>query len=208
MPQRTDLQNPPQAPVKGSGSRPVDGRTALLEAACRAIARKGLRGLRIEEVANDAGVAPSLIYHHFGDRATLLRAALEHVGQKADAYTSTDHDASGRDELIASLLAEIQDDQEIRENSAAWGEFRDAAVFDELLSPTLFRYTQQWIDDVAALVRRGQADGSIGPDVDPAAAGQQLSALTEGLSTRWLAGFLTVDEARAALRDGTERYLG
>jgi AcrR family transcriptional regulator len=208
VPDPASLQKRSPRPAGDSETRSVDGRTALLEAACRSIAQKGLRGLRVEEVASDAGVAPSLIYHHFGDRAALLRAALEHVGQKAAAYTETDHDASGRDELIATLRAEIQDDPEVRDNSAAWGEFRDAAVFDESLRPTLFRYTREWIDDVAALVRRGRRDGSIPRELDPEQVGQQLTALTEGLSTRWLASFLTTEQARDELLAGIERCLG
>jgi AcrR family transcriptional regulator len=196
------------ASTKGSENRTVDGRTALLDAACRSIARKGLRGLRIEEVAGDAGVAPSLIYYHFGDRATLLRSALEHVGEKAATYTETDRDASGRDALVESLVAEIQDDPEIRDNSAAWGEFRDLSVFDKSLRPAYFRSSQAWIDDVARLVRRGHDDGSIESGLLPEPAGQQLTALTEGVSTRWLAGLLGTEQARAELREAIERYLG
>ena len=52
-----------------------DRRTALLVAAVEEIARKGTRGLRIEEVAKRAGVSPALIYHHFGDLESLFRAA-------------------------------------------------------------------------------------------------------------------------------------
>jgi AcrR family transcriptional regulator len=208
VPDPAELQDRSSRPTGDREARTVGGRTALLEAACRSIAQKGLRGLRVEQVASDAGVAPSLIYHHFGDRAALLRSALEHVGQKAAAYTETDHHASGRDELIATLRAEIQDDREVRDNSAAWGEFRDAAVFDESLRPTLFRYTREWIDNVAHLVRRGQRDGSIVRDLDPEQVGQQLTALTEGLSTRWLASFLTTAHARKELVAGIQRCLG
>jgi AcrR family transcriptional regulator len=208
VPDPAELQDQPPGPARDTDTRSLDGRTALLESACRSIAQKGLRGLRVEEVASDAGVAASLIYHHFGDRAALLRAALEHVGQKAAAYTETDHEASGRDELKATLQAEIQDDPEVRDNSAAWGEFRDAAVFDESLRPTLFRYTREWIDDVADLLRRGQGDGSVARELDPEQVGQQLTALTEGLSTRWLASFLTTEQARNELLAGIERFLG
>jgi AcrR family transcriptional regulator len=196
-----------QAAKRGQ-NRTVDGRTALLDAACGSIARKGLRGLRVEEVASDAGVAPSLIYYHFGDRATLLRSALEHVAEKAATYTETNHEGTGRDALVETLVAEIQDDTEIRDNSAAWGEFRDLAVFDESLRPAFFRATKRWIDDVAELVQRGQADGSIASDLVPESASQQLTAMTEGLSTRWLAGFVTAEEARANLRESIERCLG
>lgn len=208
MPDPTELQIPAERAATRAKTRLTDGRTALLDAACRSIARKGLRGLRVEAVAADAGVSAPLIYHHFGDRATLLRAALEHVGQKASVYTSTNENATGRQETSAMLLAEIQDDEEIRENSGAWGEFRDAAVFDESLRPTLFRYTQEWIDDVAALIKRGQADGSIDRELDPDEVGQHLTALTEGLSTRWLAGFLSTERARQELGRGADRCLG
>ena len=109
---------------------------------------------------------------------------------------------------METLAAEIQDDSEIRENSAAWGEFRDLAVFDKSLRPTYFRATQRWIDDIAELVRGGEEDGSIASDLAPESTAQQLTALTEGLSTRWLAGFLTTEQARAALRDALERCLG
>jgi AcrR family transcriptional regulator len=205
---RVEPKNERKRSTKRGKNRTVDGRTALLEAACRSIAQKGLRGLRVEEVASDAGVAPSLIYYHFSDRATLLRSALEYVGEKAATYTETDHEASGRDALLESIVAEIQDDSEIRENSAVWGEFRDLAVFDESLRSAFFRATRRWIDDVARLVRRGQADGSIASDLVPESVAQQLTALTEGLSTRWLAGFLTTEQARADLREGIDRCLG
>jgi BetI-type transcriptional repressor, C-terminal len=138
----------------------------------------------------------------------LLRSALEYVGEKAATYTETDHAATGRDALLESLTAEIQDDSEIRENNAAWGEFRDLAVFDRSLGPTLFRATERWIDDISRLIRRGQEDGSIASDLSAESAGHQLTALTEGLSTRWLAGFLTTKQARAELRQNIERCLG
>ena len=54
------------------------------------------------------------------------------------------------------------------------------------------------MDDIAQRVRRGQDDGSIATDLAPESAAQQLTALTEGLSTRWLAGFLDRASSRCA----------
>ncbi|MZE52785.1 TetR family transcriptional regulator, partial [Streptomyces sp. SID5770] len=42
--------------------------TQILEAAARVIARRGVRGLRVEELAAEAGVSTALIYYHFKDR--------------------------------------------------------------------------------------------------------------------------------------------
>lgn len=176
----------------------TDRRTALLNAAVSEIARKGTRGMRIEEVAKVAGASPALIYHHFGDRSTLLQMALEHIGDQADVYTHH-ADGTGHENLLAVLVGEVQDDETVRTNSAAWGEFRDTAIFDHLLRPTIARLTQRWVDDIADFVRSGQADGSIDTSLDPDEIGVRLSASVEGISSRWLCGILTADQARSHL---------
>jgi len=179
-----------------------DRRSALLGAALDEIASRGTRGMRVEEVATRAGVSPALIYHYFVDRSGLLAAALVHVGERADAYTarSVPERGPGRARLTAVLLAEIQDDPEVRINSAAWGELRDAAIFDESLRPTIAGLTESWVDDLAMLVRTGQADGSIDAARSPKDLGVRLSVAVEGLSSRWLCGILTTRQARAHLR--------
>ncbi|MFE6857044.1 TetR family transcriptional regulator, partial [Streptomyces sp. NPDC057674] len=119
--------------------------TQILEAAARVIARRGIRGLRVEELAAEAGVSTALIYYYFKDRSGILRHTLEFISQRAERYTSDrDPDAptpSPREELEGTLLLELQDTVEVRENSAAWGELRASAVFDELLREDLARAT-------------------------------------------------------------------
>ena len=185
----------------------TDRKRALLDSTVRVIARKGVRGLRVEEVAKDAGVSVALIYHHFGDRSTLLQSALLHVGQRAHEYTRPTTAGDARAALLATVLGEIKDDEEIRENSAAWGELRDAAIFDESLRPTLEALTREWVDDLANIVRRGQAEGSIAADPNAVEIGERLSALVEGLSSRWLAGLLSTAEAHALLDGAVGREL-
>ncbi len=170
------------------------------------IARKGTRGMRVEEVAKRAGVSVALIYHHFSDRSGLLRAALLHIGERADAYTMP-ASGTGREQLLGMLLAEIQDDETVRTNSAAWGELRDSAIFDATLRPTLHELTQRWVNDLADAIRIGQADRSISRALMPQAIGVQLSALVEGISSRWLTGSLTAHAAREHLAAAAEALL-
>ncbi len=185
----------------------TDRRTALLVAAVDEIARNGTRGLRIEGVAKRAGVSPALIYHHFGDRSTLLQSALEHIGEQANAYT--EHiEGNSRENLLAGLIDEIQDEVSVRTNSAAWGELRDTAIFDQGLRPTIAALTQRWVADIADLIRSGQHDGSIAVALDPEEMGVRLSALVEGISARWLTGILTTEQARAHLTAMAVAMLG
>jgi AcrR family transcriptional regulator len=202
MPQHTPKSSPGSTP-KGA----TDRRAALLDAAVEQIAKRGTRGMRVEQVAKAAGVSPALIYHHFGDRTTLLIRALEHVGALADAYT-TPPTGTARSRLLSVLVDEIQDAPRVRTNSTAWGELRDTAIFDSALRPTIAKLTQDWADDIAELVRAGQQDGTIAAAAEPEALGIQLSALVEGLSGRWLTGQLSTEAARQHVMDAAETLLG
>jgi AcrR family transcriptional regulator len=53
----------------------LETRNKIRAAAARTIARRGIRGLRVEEVAAPAGVATSLLYYHFRSRSGLVNAA-------------------------------------------------------------------------------------------------------------------------------------
>ncbi|MDR3663216.1 MAG: TetR/AcrR family transcriptional regulator [Mycobacterium sp.] len=187
-----------------------DRATEILEAAVRVIAQDGVRGLRIDKLAAEAGVSTALIYYHFKDRAGVLNAALEHVNHRAQTYTDhawTTITGDPRGQVDAVLLAELQDTDEIRENSIAWGELRASAVFHTDLRAPLAESTHAWNIDVEALIRAAQDTGNIAPGVDVAAAAERLTALVEGLSERWHSGSITLDRARHLLAGAIESEL-
>lgn len=180
-------------------------KTSILEAAARVIARRGVRGLRVEELAAEAGVSTALIYYHFKDRTGILRQTLEFINDRAERYT-TDRapDApplTAREELEQTLLLELQDTVEVRENSTAWGELRASAVFDETLREDLARATRVWVQEIAELLGVVRPMASA---VALAGAAERLTALLEGLSTRWLSGSLPLAHARALMADAIE----
>ena len=182
--------------------------TQILEAAARVIARRGVRGLRVEELAEEAGVSTGLIYYHFKDRTGILRHTLEFINERAERYTAaqdgTAEPLSPREELDQVLLLELQDTPEVRENSTAWGELRASAVFDPVLREDLARATLVWMQEVAGLLGQVQP---LAPAVGLAAAAERLTALLEGLSMRWLSGGLAIDHARTLMADAVEAEL-
>ena len=63
-----------------TGKRDPQGtRLALLSAAIAEFAAKGPAGARVDEIARRAGVNKQLVYHYFGNKDDLFRAALEDV---------------------------------------------------------------------------------------------------------------------------------
>ncbi|AJF63789.1 TetR family transcriptional regulator [Streptomyces vietnamensis] len=182
----------------------TDRRRAILEGAARVIARRGVRGLRMDELATEAGVSTALIYYHFKDRASVLRHTLEFISDRADRYThASDEDGPGGphdalQELEQSLLLEFQNLPEVRENSIAWGELRASAIFEPELRGDLARATLTWIHDVADLLSCVRPST---PAPALTAAAERLTGLLEGLSTRWLSGALPLDHARRIVKE-------
>jgi AcrR family transcriptional regulator len=176
---------------------------AILEAAARLIARRGVRGLRMEELAAEAGVSGGLLYYHFTDRATLLRRTLEFINARAGAYTEEriPGGASSRSRLEHKLLFEMQDDAVVVENSAAWGELRASALFEPELRETLRRSTAEWNEEVAELIDSIRQEEGLPGGGSSGDAAVRLTALVEGLSQRWLSHSIDVAQAQRLLRE-------
>jgi AcrR family transcriptional regulator len=185
-------------------------RDAILKAAAKEIARRGVRGLKVEEVAREAGVSLGLIYYHFTDRAGLLQETFIFVNDRAATYVAeaVADTADERGRVEQMLLYELQDDPLVVENSTAWGELRASAMFEGFLREPLRRTTDQWIGHVAAEIRAAQAAGLADPRVDAEAAAARLTALVEGLSDRWLSHSLELAQARELLAGAVAYELG
>lgn len=199
----------PSAP--SAPAAPSDRQKLILEAAVRVIARSGVRGLRVEKLAAEAGVSTALVYYHFKDRKGLVRATLDFINDRAVIYTdeAVAGAADAREALERLLLSELEDTPQVRENSTAWGELRASAVFEtEELRAALAASTGSWAKDVADVVRQARAEGLAAEGAAAEDVADRLTALVEGLSERWLSGSLPVARARALLLGAITLELG
>jgi AcrR family transcriptional regulator len=183
--------------------RQPEGRRALLDATAALVAEQGVRGLSPRAVARRAGTTAALVYYHFGSAAGLVSAALHDANERAPSVTRLPGPPvgrSGRGALVDALEAEFDDDPRVRSLNAIWNEVGALAAFDPALRDDLRDVTEAWKATVATAIRRSVDDGSVAPGVDPDEVAELLTGAVDGLSQRWLAGALTADEARAALR--------
>jgi AcrR family transcriptional regulator len=184
-----------------------DRSSAILDAAIAVIARRGVRGLRVEEVAAEAGVATSLLYYYFSNRNGLVQATLDHANERAATKVTPDQ-RNGREAVERTLLAELDDGSGVRDTSVVWGEVLASAMFEPDLRDGLRAATRAWNELVASAIRDGLEDGSIGAGIDPDACAERLTALIDGLSSRWLAGIITREAAQTLLADAIAVELG
>ena len=183
-----------------------DARERILSACEQTIARSGIRGFRMQDVASAAGVSIGLLAYHFGDRNGLLQAALDHVTERAeDRARLSAAESTAAVRLSALLCSEFGDEPGVRAGSIAWNELRALAVFEPAQTAAVARSTSAWQLSVRQLVAEAVEDR--GSDLDPAAAALMLTALVEGLSGRWLTGQLNASEAQESVREAL-RALG
>ncbi len=139
---------------------PSDRRVLLMDAAARTFARLGYEDARMEDVADEAGVAKGLLYRHFPSKESLFTSLMEERGLGFSTRLRDAFDAAPRagDRPDASTL--------IATGIAAW---LDEAVKDD----SLLAWTEPRHDDLVAAYRDqalaviSDQIAAIEPGVDP-----------------------------------------
>jgi AcrR family transcriptional regulator len=198
--------------ARTTGVHPIpatDRKTAIAESACHAVARKGVRDLRVEDVAAEAGVSPALVYYYFGTRDSLLAETFRHSNELSEAETDRrlKPSTTSRGMLEQFLLLELTEVWAVRQNWVVWTEMLGSALFDPVVSALLAEVTDAWVSQIERLVREGQLDGSIDGDVSPSDAAERLTSVLDGVGTKWMLGHMTSRRARSLVREAIRREL-
>lgn len=165
---------PPKRPSLGRN----DARDALLDAAFRMFAERGYRAVRLEELAEAAGMTKGAIYYYFDSKEDLLRRALEHrhrevFGEIAQALRAERGPASTK---IRFVLRKVWQ----RWLEPDWGRaFRLLVGEVSVEFPAVFRI---WAREgpirgwalVSDLIQEGIQAGEFRQDVDALVAGRMV----------------------------------
>ena len=190
--------------------RAVSDRTAdILEAACRVIARDGADGLRMGQVAREAGVSSALIHYYFATRADLLLRAFEHADEQADlTIDALIGDLPNGAARLERVLVAYAVGTHFRSDWILWVEMWRGAIFNERLRPVVRSSNDLWVEEIADLIREGRADGSIRPGGDPGEMAIRLTALVDGLGLQVLTGIMDHERAGELVRGAIAAELG
>ena len=165
-----------------------DKRRLLLDAAVKVFARKGYHAARVGDIAEEAGVAYGLLYHYFDSKEDVLRSVFRETWRALiDTIKSVEEvEDEPREQLrkVAEILLR------------SW--HRDPDLVRVLvLEVTRSQHLAEEMDEIVAsfaaiqeIVERGQADGSIRPDLDARLASYVFYGAIDELLTGWVLGRL------------------
>jgi AcrR family transcriptional regulator len=173
---------------------------ALLDAAARLFARRGVDQTSLAEVGEEAGYSRGLANHHFGSKAALV----ERLARRSQRdFVAGLADLDGQElrallSMIDAYLARVGENSgDTRAFFVMWG----AALPEEAaLQPVFVTDDARFRGGIEALVRAGQAHQVIRADAEPVGVAVALVGLLRGIAAQFLVDPQGVDvgAARAA----------
>lgn len=176
-------------------------RRRLLDAAVRVFARKGYHASRVGDIAEEAGVAHGLLYHYFDSKEDVLRAVFRETWRALIETIRSVEEAGEPPREQLRKVAEIL--------LRSWR--RDPDLVRVLvLEVTRSQHLPAEMDEIGEsfaaiqeIVERGQADGSIRPDLDARLASYVFFGAVEELLTGWVLGRLPDTDEELARAEHT-----
>jgi len=160
--------------VSPPGAISKDKKRAILEATLEILREMGLSGLKMEEVARRAEVGKGTIYLYFRDKKDLLRSLVEE--RTWAFYREVEEVVRLRAPFFVRLEALLRKRLAwIEEWRGLWAAVAREAMEDP--TPWLKGLHQHYLDLLEELVRSGQAEGAVRPELSPKATAAVLAAL-------------------------------
>jgi AcrR family transcriptional regulator len=178
-------------------------RREVAGAVLRLVARRGISGVTLNDVAIESSWSRGVLTHFFGNKDALLEAALRQGMWEASEALRFAAEASRSRDAIRLLLEEaLPIDARRTAFLRVYVAYLAEAVHSERLRE-YFAYNHQfWRQQVRTTIERGQQAGEIPGHLDAQAAADALTAMAEGLSMRALVEpTLTTADQLAVLND-------
>jgi AcrR family transcriptional regulator len=185
-------------------------REEIVQATIRCLARDGSSGLRMKNIAREAGVSQPILHYYFASKRTILTAALETVtadlNRRIAKVTEGARDARAR--LRAVVRACLGLAEENREfwlvSMTFWGEMMHDAELARFNAAVYRTYRRMLGRVVAEGIQAGMFRR-----IDPEEAGALILAVVDGIALQrtFDPRAFTLARATRFCEEGIERYL-
>jgi TetR/AcrR family transcriptional regulator, transcriptional repressor for nem operon len=164
--------------------REFDIDTAL-DRAITVFSERGYHGTSISDLREAMGLTAGSLYKAFKDKRAIFLAAFDRYKQVRNDLLDEElgRASNGRDAVrrMLAFYAEGAHGEAGRRGCLAVGTAVELAIFDDDAARRVGRSMDRFESTFETLIRRGQADGSIGHSVDPTSTARLLLTVVQGL---------------------------
>jgi AcrR family transcriptional regulator len=178
------------APAKrrSQAERRDESERLLLEATLDVVAREGVAAATFDSIGRAAGYSRGLATQRFGSKQGLIEAVIAHLHRERDTLLEEEHvsELPALDALVRYVDTYMRDlDRDA--GGRAYFMLMASSIADLSEMRAAFAAAHErvgrWLE---ALIRRGQKEGNIRADIDPASGAIVVGSLLIGLSVQWL----------------------
>jgi len=188
-------------------------RARLVEAAAVLTEKQGFESTSMAQIAQQAGVATSTLYHHFPDKRTLLLALIEEWSERLVAERRSDLqlEAFARSEpraFLAGFLRKVY--ERLQDRNWIYVELFLLVHRDDELRARFRTLQDAGIERLAMIIEFGQQQGKLRREPEPRRAAILLGNSLEMLAVQLHILTQPIEETEALLDELTEmicRYL-
>lgn len=165
---------------------PERTRERLLQAAFQEVHRSGFQSASLEAILAASNVTKGALYYHFASKEVLGHAIVEEKIAKLtrDGWLRPmQSEGEAIDILIGVVRSMPASPQAVRAGCPLLLLAQEMSPLDEQFRKRLERIFLDWQQGVAALLRKGQSQGTVRRDLHPDEAANFLIATVEGYST-------------------------
>jgi TetR/AcrR family transcriptional regulator, transcriptional repressor for nem operon len=173
-------------------ARGAKTRAKIIAAAADLMYIQGVTATTLDDVLTASGVSKSQLYHHFDGKDALIRAVIDHVGQRV---IQRERDALGHVSTIPGLRR--WRDALVQNNALRHGAYgcalgsvaSEISDHDDLARQALSQLFTEWQQLLAAALHRLQDNGALPPNAS-------IDQLATGLMAALQGGYMLAKAAR------------
>jgi len=156
----------------------------LVQAAIEVVAQEGVSAVTFDNVGRQAGFSRGLASQHFGSKQGLIEAVIAHLQVREQArLAEIAADARSGLEAVLAYVELGLADMAGKGEGQAYVKLLSSAVAEGADMRATFAANHAKVQDhLAQLLRKGQADGSVRPDLDCEATGLMIGCLLFGFA--------------------------
>jgi TetR/AcrR family transcriptional repressor of nem operon len=176
-----------RSPAKKPKSRDPEGtREGLLQAAFREVHRSGFQGAGIDTILEATNVTKGALYYHFHSKEALGYAVVDEIIAKI-VRDNWLRPLLGNGQPIDILIGIVQRTsvrpEDIRTGCPLLNLATEMSPVDGQFRKRLEKLFLAWQEGVAALLRRGQSEGTVRGDLNAEESASFLVAMVEGYAS-------------------------
>ena len=161
-------------------------KSQILEAALRTIATLGCGSVTMEDIAQSAGLSKGGMAHYFKSKNDLFKATFKEFFDRV--FRRVQNELPETDDPIEKLLAFEMlfdiDDPDVVSGYPLLFDCMVLAVRDDTYRSLFDDWVNNWVTMLKGIIEEGAARG-IFQDIDPEGTARAVSAIYQGVATRW-----------------------